>query len=606
MKISIPELSLVVLIGASGSGKSTFAKERFLPTEVISSDFCRGLVTDDENSQSANADAFDVLNYITAKRLQLGRLTVIDATNVQESARKSLVKLARDNHVLPVAIVLDMPENLCLQRNRDRTDRNIPDHVIRNHVMQLKRSLKSLKREGRYIHVLRTPDEISQVEIEREPLWNNLKTEHGPFDIIGDVHGCIDELKALLTNLGYEVTDKGVLPPKGRKAVFLGDLVDRGPGIAEVLKLVMGMVKAGTALCVPGNHDIKLLKKLNGSAVQITHGLDKTLEQLENETPEFIQTVRDFIQGLVSHYVLDDGKLVVAHAGMKEALQGRGSSAVRDFALYGETTGETDEYGLPIRLDWAADYRGRALVVYGHTPQLEAQKLNNTLNIDTGCVFGGKLTAYRYPEKEFVEVKALKTYFEPAKPLLVTNENDRIQREDELILDIDDVTGKRIVTTRLYGNITLQEENSIAALELMSRFAVDPRWLIYLPPTMSPSETSQEPDMLEHPAEAFAYYRTRGVDKVVCEQKHMGSRAVVIACKNAGAAKKGSALPMAEPGCATRVREEAFFRMPPSKKRSLMLSDRLPRIPDSGKISERIGSASIASSCHGRPKRSNC
>jgi protein phosphatase len=343
--------------------------------------------------------------------------------------------------------------------------------------------------------------------------------------------------------------------------LFLGDLVDRGPGIIEVLKLVMSMVKSGSALCVPGNHDIKLLKKLKGGNVQITHGLDRTLEQLENEPLEFIEEVKVFIDGLVSHYVFDSGKLVVAHAGMKEELQGRGSGKVREFALYGETTGETDEYGLPVRYDWASDYRGKATVVYGHTPQAEILKTNNTINIDTGCVFGGKLTAYRYPEREFVEVRALKTYYEPAKPFL--NEDNMADsfeaRGDNDILDINDVLGKRIIGSRLHNNITIQEENSIAALEVMSRFAADPHWLIYLPPTMSPSETSKEEGLLEHPAEAFSYFRTRGVDKVVCEQKHMGSRAVVIICKDNEAAVKRFGIVDGSTGiCYTRTGRHFF------------------------------------------------
>ncbi len=541
MKLTLPELSLVLLVGASGSGKSTFAKNNFLPTEVISSDYCRGLVSDDENCQTVNNEAFDVLKYIAGKRLQLGHLTVIDATNVDEASRKPLVNLARDYHCLPVAIVLDMPEKVCMQRNQERADRRTPEHAIRRQMSQLKRSLKSLKREGfRYVHVLKSQEDVDEAEILRQPLWNNLKHEHGPFDIIGDVHGCIDELRTLLSDMGYKVDGNQVIPPERRKAIFLGDLVDRGPGIADVLKLVMGMVKAGSALCVPGNHDIKLLKKLNGANVQIKHGLAGTLEQLEGESPEFIEEVKAFIDGLVSHYVLDDGKLVVAHAGMKESLQGRGSGKVREFALYGETSGETDEYGLPVRYDWAADYRGRALVVYGHTPQSEAQLFNNTLNIDTGCVFGGKLTAYRYPEKEFAQVKALKTYYEPAKPFLPEEERKEAAQEENNrdILDISDVMGKRVIGTRLYGSITLREENSIAALELMSRFAANPRWLIYLPPTMSPCETSSKEGYLEYPTEAFAYYRTRGVGKVICEQKHMGSRAVIVACKDAEAAVK--------------------------------------------------------------------
>lgn len=574
MKLTIPELSLIVLIGSSGSGKSTFAKKHFKPTEIISSDFCRGLVSDDENDQTVTQTAFDVLHYIASKRLQLGKLTVVDATNVQEAARKPLVQIARDYHCFPVAVVFNLPEKVCHERNKSRTDRQVEEYVIKKHTQQLKKSIKGLQREGfRYVYVLNSPEEVEEVIFERQPLWNNRKDEHGPFDIIGDIHGCFDELKMLLEKLGYcvEKVKDGTgsenyraMHPEGRKAVFLGDLVDRGPKITEVLKLVMSMVKSGAALCVPGNHDIKLLKKLRGSNVQITHGLDNTLEQLERESPEFIEEVKTFIDGLVSHYVLDDGKLVVAHAGMKEELQGRGSGRVREFALYGETTGETDEYGLPVRYDWASDYRGKATVIYGHTPHAEALKINNTINIDTGCVFGGKLTAYRYPEKEFVDIKASKTYYEPAKPFLPEEEKADVfeARGDNDTLDINDVLGKRIIGTRLMNSITIHEENSIDALEVMSRFAADPHWLIYLPPTMSPSETSKKEGMLEHPAEAFEYFRTRGVDKVVCEQKHMGSRAVVIVCKDSQAAAKRFGVVDGTSGiCYTRTGRHFFDNM---------------------------------------------
>jgi protein phosphatase len=547
MKLTIPELSLVILIGPSGSGKSTFARKHFKATEILSSDFCRGLVSDDENDQAATKDAFEVLHFIAAKRLAAGHLTVVDATNVQPEARKPLVALARAHHCLPVAMVLDVPEKLCQERNRQRPDRNFGPHVIRQQCQQLRRSLGSLQREGfRHIFTLASPEEIDAVVIERQRLWNNLRHEHGPFDIIGDVHGCIDELTALLERLGYLITTDGdqasgyaVHHPQGRKAVFLGDLVDRGPGIPAVLRLVMSMVKSGAALCVPGNHDMKLLRKLRGRNVQITHGLAESLAQLEHEPPEFKEQVAEFIDSLVSHYVLDDGKLVVAHAGMKAELQGRGSAKVRDFALYGETTGETDEYGLPVRSNWAAEYRGRAMMVYGHTPVVEPEWLNQTINIDTGCVFGGKLTALRYPEKELVSVAASRTYYQPTKPLFKPEAPAlTAQQQHDELLDIADVTGKRIIATRWHHNITIREENAITALEVMSRFAANPKWLIYLPPTMSPSETTREPGLLEHPAEAFAYYRHEGIPRVVCEEKHMGSRAVVIVCCDEEAARR--------------------------------------------------------------------
>ncbi|HKY42762.1 MAG TPA: polynucleotide kinase-phosphatase, partial [Pyrinomonadaceae bacterium] len=523
--------------------KSTFARKHFKRTEVISSDYCRGLVSDDENDQAATKDAFELLHYIAAKRLARGKLTVVDATNVQPEARKPLVALAREYHVIPVAIVLNLPTRVCEDRNRDRPDRNFGPHVIRQQAQFLRRSIKYLKREGfRHIVELSSPEEVDAVVIERQPLSNNLKHEHGPFDIIGDVHGCYDELHSLLTTLGYHINSNyEVHHSEGRRAIFLGDLVDRGPKIPEVLKLVMNMTESGRALAVPGNHDTKLMRKLNGRDVQITHGLAESLQQLEREPPELKERVAAFIDSLPSHYVLDEGKLVVAHAGLKESLQGRGSGKVRDFALYGETTGETDEFGLPVRYNWAAQYRGKAMVVYGHTSVPEPEWLNNTICVDTGCVFGGKLTALRYPEKELVSVPALQTYYEPAKPFLPAEEKApalTAQQQHDDVLDIEDVSGKRIISTGLYRNVTIREENSIAALEVMSRFATDPKWLIYLPPTMSPSETSRVPGLLEHPAEAFGYYRHQGVARVVCEEKHMGSRAVVVVCRDQDAARR--------------------------------------------------------------------
>jgi protein phosphatase len=541
--ITIPELSLIVLVGASGCGKSTFARHRFRPFEVLSSDFCRGLVANDENDQSASGEAFDVLHYIAGKRLERGLLTVVDATNVQVEARKPLIELARRYHVLPVAIVLDLPVNVCEGRNRTRPDRSFGAHVIRQQHSQLRRSLRNLQREGfRHVHVLRSVEEIDTVTLERQPLWNNRKADHGPFDIIGDVHGCHDELEELLTMLGYAPDADAIWRhPAGRRAVFLGDLVDRGPRVPDVLRVVLHMVEGGSALALPGNHDVKLMRKLRGREVQIAHGLAESLAQLDGETPEFRARVADFIDELVSHYVFDDGKLVVAHAGMKEEMQGRGSGRVRDFALFGETTGETDEFGLPVRYNWAAEYRGRAMVVYGHTPVPEPEWLNRTINIDTGCVFGGRLTALRYPELELVSAAAHRVYAEPVRPFLpdaLVGDGLTAQHQIDDVLDLADVTGKRIVSTRLHHSVTIREENGIAALEVMSRFAANPKWLIYLPPTMSPSETTSEPGLLEHPKEALAYYRHSGLPAVVCEEKHMGSRAVVLVCRDEGVVRR--------------------------------------------------------------------
>jgi predicted kinase len=436
--LEVPELSLVVLVGPSGSGKSTFAKRHFLRTEVVSSDFCRGLVADDENDQSATKDAFELLHYIVGKRMAAGRLAVVDATNVKREDRAHLVRLAREHHFLPVAIVFDLPERLCHDRNRARPERDFGPHVIGNQIRDLRRGLRGLRKEGfRQVHVLSSADEVEAASITRTRLWSNRTDEHGPpFDIIGDVHGCCDELERLLGELGYRLVEQreGEFPhggpvythPDGRTGVFLGDLVDRGPRILDTIRLVRNMVEAGSAHCVPGNHEMKLVRKLRGRDVQITHGLERSLAELD-ALPE----------------------------ARREA--------------------------------------------------------------------------------------AAATYAQPARPFLPEQEAEPVltaqQREDEL-LDVDDVLGKRIVATRLARNVTIREENATAALEVMGRFAINPKWLVYLPPTVSPSSTSREPDVLEHPAEAFAYYRGEGVARVVCEEKHMGSRAVVVVCRDEAAARR--------------------------------------------------------------------
>jgi protein phosphatase len=538
VELSIPELSLVLLIGVTGSGKSTFARTHFRPTEVISSDFCRGLVADDENDQSATAAAFEVLRFIAGQRLKAGRLTVIDATNVQPEARRELVMLAREHDVLPAAIVLDLPEKLCAERNAGRPDRDFGPHVLRRQRGQLRRGLRGLGREGfRTVHVLHTPEEVAAAAIRRTRLYSDLRHEAGPFDIIGDVHGCRAELEELLAALGYEIDRDaagrpvGARHPGGRRAVFTGDLVDRGPDTPGVLRLVMGMVTAGTAFCVAGNHEAKLLKALRGKNVKRSHGLDASMEQLDAQTEEFRVDVERFIDGLISHYVLDGGRRVVAHAGLIERYHGRASGRVREFCLYGQTTGETDEYGLPVRYPWAAEYRGRAVVVYGHTPVPAAEWLNNTLCVDTGCVFGGRLTALQYPERALVSVPAARVYHPPAKPFPSVSAPLPGRREPD-VLDIGDVSGSRVIETAYLPRVGIRDAHAAAALEVMSRFAIDPRWLLYLPPTMSPVGTQADGDLLEHPDQAFSAYRAEGVAEVVCEEKHMGSRAVLLVCRS--------------------------------------------------------------------------
>jgi diadenosine tetraphosphatase ApaH/serine/threonine PP2A family protein phosphatase len=241
---------------------------------------------------------------------------------------------------------------------------------------------------------------------------------HGPFDIIGDVHGCADELIALLGKLGYSVRLEGTgdsrrtitTAPKGRRAFFVGDLVDRGPNSPDVLRIVMDMAERGQAFSVIGNHDDKFRRFLKGRDVKLAHGLERTVEQYASEGEALRTRTLAFLETLPSHAWVDAGRLAVAHAGVRENMLGRSSPRVHDFALYGDTSGGVDAAGLPERFNWAADYHGKTTVVYGHTPVAEPEWVNNTVCIDTGCVFGGQLSALRWPERELVSVPAREAY----------------------------------------------------------------------------------------------------------------------------------------------------------------------------------------------------
>lgn len=560
-EIAIPTKGLVLLVGVSGSGKSTFAARHFLPTEVVSSDVCRGLVSDDPNDQEATKDAFALLDTIAGIRLRRGLLTVIDATNVQRSARASLIRLAKDHDLQVDAVVLDVGESVAAARNAERPDRSFGRSVITRQQRDLDRSLSRLKKEGfRKVHVLSGVDEVDAATVVRERPWTDRRDHTGPFDIIGDVHGCLSELLSLLDKLGWQVDRDeqgravGAHHPQGRTAAFVGDLVDRGPDTPGVLRLVMGMVDAGTAICVSGNHEAKLVRALRGSKVTISHGLEESLSQLESETDEFRQAALRFMDRLVSHYVLDEGRLVLVHAGLKEAYHGRASTRVRSFALYGDTTGETDEYGLPVRQPWAKDYRGEAVVAYGHTPCTTAEWVNNTICLDTGAVFGGALTALRFPERELIDVPAEQQWYEPIRPLV-----PQTTERDPGVLALADITGTQWHETTWAGKVKVPEENAAAALEVLSRWSTDPRWLVHLPPTMAPAPTSQLDGFLEHPEQAFDAFAAAGVSRVVCQEKHMGSRAIAVLTTGPEAAERHFGIDDGSTGVVHTRTGRAFF-----------------------------------------------
>ncbi|HEY0970252.1 MAG TPA: AAA family ATPase [Gemmatimonadales bacterium] len=426
MEIVLPTPSLLLLVGPSGCGKSTFARRHFAPTEIVSSDHCRALVADDPADQGATAGAFAVLHAIVDQRLAHARQTVVDATNLRDFGRAPLLDLARRHHLPAVAIAFDLPAELCRERAAARPDRPVDADVVARHVAELPAALAAMRGEPfRSVTVLRAVAEVDHAEVRRVPLPPLRREERGPFDIVGDVHGCREELEALLARLGYAPDADGAWRhAQGRRLVFVGDLADRGPDVAGVFRIVMPTVEAGAALCVPGNHDDKLMRKLRGRNVVVAHGLQESLDSLAAAPRSFSRRVADFLGALPSHLVLDDDRLVVAHAGMRADLQGRDSRRVRDFALYGDTTGEVDELGLPVRRDWASEYHGRRTVVYGHTPVSYPIWVNRTIDIDTGCVFGGRLTALRYPELTLVHEQARRAYATTRRPFLAPGTPD--------------------------------------------------------------------------------------------------------------------------------------------------------------------------------------
>jgi protein phosphatase len=382
LKIAIPEFCLVAVVADSASNGMAFARRHFAPGEVV-----------DRGSESWPA--------VAADRLARRELVVVDVSETALKQQVEILRLAKRFHAQPIAIVLSNPSGL-------------PD--LRN--------VRSLDATGFRPALLVRSADADGLDIEREPLPCDLRHAHGPFDIIGDIHGCADELQELLGRLGYRVSFDGnaddkradVTPPAGRRVIFVGDFVDRGPRSPDVLRIVMRMVEQGQAMAVPGNHDVKFLKWLRGANVRLTHGLDRTVAQFECEHARFRNRVRDFLLGLPSHLWLDGGRLAVAHAGILEEMIGREAEAVRQFCLYGDTDGETDDTGLVVRYHWAAAYRGETAIVYGHTPVPDADWVNGTICIDTGCCFGGKLTALRWPEREVVSVPAARMYAQPGRP----------------------------------------------------------------------------------------------------------------------------------------------------------------------------------------------
>jgi len=418
--LAVPSPSLVLMVGPAGSGKTTFCRRNFPASAVVSSDDCRAAVAGEAADQTATPAAFALAHERVEDRLRRRRLAVLDATSLTPRARAVAIDLAARHHLPAVAIVLDVPTDVCVRQDAARADRRrVGRRVIDTHATALRAALETLPREGfRAVHHLRGARQPASRRVTLEPLPCDRSGDPGPFDIVGDVHGCLEELCRLLERLGYRRRSaRGPYAhPRGRRALFLGDLVDRGPSVIGTARLAMAMAAAGTALCVPGNHDADLAAILSGRKPVGPPGPGTacSLDQITAAAGAgrtFRGGFPEFVASLPSHLLLDGGRLAVAHAGLRAEYIGRDSEHVRRFALFGEQSGELDRYGLPVRVNWARGYAGPTFVVYGHTPVRHPEAIGNTLNIDTGCVYGGALTSLRWPERTTVTVRAARIYY---------------------------------------------------------------------------------------------------------------------------------------------------------------------------------------------------
>lgn len=532
--------SLVLLVGPSAAGKSTFAATRFQPHEVVSLDACREMVSGDPEDQSATGAAVAVAREIVRGRLKRRLLTVVDSTALRPEDRETWLSIARETHSFAYAIVFDPGQAVCHERAKAR-GRPYSPKVIQDQHARLSREIRPMGKEGfRSVTRLSSPEAIDGSRVVRRKLFNDLRHEAGPFDVIGDVHGCTDELEALLARLGWNLSWHGegagrearLSHPEGRKLLFLGDACDRGPRPVDALLIMEGAVKSGVGWAVASNHDERLQRWIAGRDVQVTHGLDVTVADFEGRPEALKARLGAFIDSLPGHFVLDGGRLAIAHAALREDMVLGASRDVRKYCVHGPSVVGSD--GERERVDWAADYRGPTAVVYGHVASFDDPSwFNNTICIDTACVFGGALTALRWPEKETVSVAAARAYAISSKPLFT-----RKDMRDPFLLDVADFVGKRRIETGTLKHVTVDAAQSAAAIEILNTQGVDPRWLVYLPPTMSPVEASSREGVLEHPEDAFAFYRRHGLAHAVMETKHMGSRMVALVCRDETVARR--------------------------------------------------------------------
>ncbi|MBW4084383.1 polynucleotide kinase-phosphatase [Paenibacillus sp. S150] len=559
--IPFPHGGIVVLVGPSNSGKTALLRRLvqegiLLQTEIVSSDDYRTLVGDTEypdwkgrpreeadilysDYQLMSKLAFEAMNTVVSMRCRLGRLTVVDATHLQPEHRRKYIELAARNDLPCAAWILDLPEQTLLERDKSR-DQPRGRQRVKQQFVQFKRSLRGLRDEGFDFTYMLKETETVQFERKKNPLLAEIGNG---VDVIGDIHGCYDEMLELLGRLGYAPDEAGLYRhPEGRVLISVGDVMSRGPKSLETLGFWKKHCGAGIARMIDSNHGWKIARYLSGRNISLSHGDENIAAELaeyareagEEAAAQLKEELKQFLLSAPSHLVLCRGgvrHVVVAHAGIRDEYIGKQSGRVQDFCRYGDTDG-ADAAGAPIRKEWYVEHESGELIVWGHDPRPYPTVVKNTVNIDQGAVFGGSLTAYRYPERQFVSVKAYKDYArDPDSPLI------RWERRRFSPPNLRKLVDGYSVMTGVYGEISVRGEFVKAAIDTVSHFTVPMEELVYIPPTMSPAPgVSADEAYLEHPREAIAYYRSQGVKSMVAEKKHMGSRAVLLLFRDEAAA----------------------------------------------------------------------
>lgn len=568
MRIGLPHAGIVLLIGPSNSGKSTLLNQlieqnEISASEIVSSDAFRLAVSDQDfigwasrpqdeaavlmdQYQEISKEAFAMMDAVIEARCRLNKTVFVDATHLWADDRAKYIRLAKKNNVPITAIVLDLPERVLLDRDENRENPR-GKRRIKQQFQVFRNEKRSIKKEG--FSSVYTIKETHGLEFFKHP--NPLEADIGAgIDLIGDIHGCFSEFIRLLLKLGYQENEDGLyIHPNGRKFVSVGDVMSRGPESIETMQFFDLHIKADLAYMVDSNHGWKIARWLDGRDVVLSHGDEKVeaeflhFEKLNGneEALALKQKLKELLLSAPSHLVFKKNGvpvLVCTHAGIKDAFIGKDSESVSDFCRYGDTGGFAAD-GKPIRNDWTVSHANRLLIVWGHDPKPKPLMINNTINIDQGAVFGGELTAYRYPEREFVAVKAEQDYSGMQDNPLVEWEKNRLNPPN-----ISKFLHGYSVQTEELGEVKVYEDVIKPAIDAVSHYTVPIEQLVYIPPTMSPTPKPSSLDgYLEHPKEAIEYFRSNGVQTMIAEKKHMGSRAILFLFKNREAAEKHTGIP---------------------------------------------------------------